>query len=329
MTAGLLPWQQQSWDRLEAQIVAGKPPHALLVSGPVDAGKSRFVEALAARWLCRKPGSPCGECSQCLLLAAGTHPDLYRLQPEDSAQIKVDQVRDLAEWASQTAQQGGNKIAVINPADRMNQQAANALLKTLEEPPAGTLLCLVTDQPARLLPTLRSRCQHIGCEVPARDAAIAWLQAELGTRDDLELLLDIAGGVPLRVLNLIDDDYLTLRRQLGDALAALATGAGSPLRVAADLGKADPLLVLDILYDLVADSLQFSATGGQVMKQSDLSDALAAYSRAVPAAGRHAFLDTIIEAKRGLSSTANPNVQMQLEWVFMSVAPSPGVAGGG
>jgi DNA polymerase-3 subunit delta' len=316
MSTDILPWHQEAWARVSEQISSERLPHAVLVSGPADSGKYLFTDALTRQLLCKK-ASACGECAQCHLLAAGTHPDLHNVGLEDSKQIRIEQIRDVINWVHQTPQQGGYKVCVISPADKLNVQSANALLKCLEEPPKNTLICLVTDKPMRLLPTLRSRCQRIDCRLPQRDEALSWLQQNTDTTIDVAVLLDIAGGVPLRVLNTIDDEFLTLRSQVAAQLGPLAVGDRSPIALAASFAKQDPLGVLDVLYQFVSDSIGFTLSEKQVVKSTDLIAELEVYSNAVGLDARYRFLDRITSAKASLLGTSNANAQMLLEWVFM------------
>ena len=172
------PWHEKVRQRIVHQYQNEKLAHALLFSGPTHLGKFDFACALSQLFLCSTPGmfAHCGECAACHLLAAGTHPDFRLVQPEDSRQIKIEQIRELIGWLSQTAQRGGLKIVIINPAQQMNHQSANALLKCLEEPSANTLIFLVTPRPGSLLPTIRSRCQQYAFPTPENDVSMNWLQ---------------------------------------------------------------------------------------------------------------------------------------------------------
>ena len=175
-----MPWQRERWQRLIQLQDSGRLPHALLISGPHGIGKQPLVEALIARTLCRNPGEvACGECHGCRMLAAGYHPDLISVAPvEKSRQIRIDAIRQVNGFVSQTAQQGGYRVIRIEPAEAMNVAASNALLKSLEEPGQRTLFVLVSDIASRLLPTLRSgsgcgslagyRCSPRSWPVPRR-----------------------------------------------------------------------------------------------------------------------------------------------------------------
>ncbi|HKI74426.1 MAG TPA: DNA polymerase III subunit, partial [Pseudomonadales bacterium] len=155
--AQFYPWHDKQKHQLMQLRTAEKLPHALLLSGPAWLGKQDFALATAAMLLCETPrdGMPCGDCPGCHLMAAGTHSDFRLIEPEDSRLIKIEQVRDLIEWVNQTPQRGGYKVVVVHPAESMNVNSANAMLKCLEEPTDRTLIMLVSDLPGRLLPTIR------------------------------------------------------------------------------------------------------------------------------------------------------------------------------
>lgn len=323
MSTEILPWHAPHWQRLCAQFNDGKPPHGILITGAVDSGKSLFVSNFSERLLCQGNQPPCGVCNQCNLVGAQTHPDLLNVTLQDSRQIKIEQIRDVIKWTNQTAQQGGWKICVVNPADKLNINAANALLKSLEEPPAKTLIILVTDQPSRLLPTLRSRCQHIDCQLPPRGEALDWLKSKTDTSSDVGLLLDIANGVPLRALNGIGEDYLALREAIASNLLSLSEGVRSPIRAASELKDADPLEVLSIAYLLVSDSIAYSLTTKKsdkeagLVKNIDLESMVKTYAGLDSIGDRYQLLDRIASARGMMLGTANANPQMLIEWVFL------------
>jgi DNA polymerase-3 subunit delta' len=252
-----LPWHQAQHLRIERQRAGGKLPHAMLFTGQRLLGKGGFATYLAASLLCRR-GDRCGECSGCHLFSAGSHPDVRFVMPEDSRAIVVDQIRALHDWMNQTAQQSGYRVAVVQPAQAMNLNAANAFLKGLEEPGRDTLLILVTDQPGRLLPTVRSRCQRVDFTLPPRDQAIGWLVGQ-GYVGDVELHLDLAGGNPIRVLTELGDEWFAARTALIDALTGALTGQ-PPAEMAA-LISADVAGYLRLWYTLVMDGVRLAMSG--------------------------------------------------------------------
>lgn len=206
----IFPWQQTIWARLMAG--ADRLPHALLLAGPAGGGKSEFARVLAERLLCETAqgaAMACGQCEACHWLAQDHHPDLRMVIPAadeesdaaeekpatKSTQIRIDQIRELADFLGVGAVRGGRRVVVINPAEAMNAATANALLKLLEEPPARTQFLLVSDEPRKLLPTVRSRTQVWSFAEPDRAAALAFLASE-GVKD-AATWLDVAGGMPL------------------------------------------------------------------------------------------------------------------------------------
>jgi DNA polymerase-3 subunit delta' len=205
----LLPWQEAPLAQLVAQ--RDQLAHAYLIHGPRGIGKHAFALGFAQALLCEAPrpdGLGCGVCAGCRYAMAGAHPDLMRLEllqtdPDTGLleavdQIAVDRVRALIDFAGITSHRHRAKVAVIAPADRMNPAAANALLKTLEEPPAGTYVILVSGAPGRLAPTILSRCRKLPAPRPSEAEARSWLAAQ-GVAEP-EIVLAQAGGAPLAAL---------------------------------------------------------------------------------------------------------------------------------
>jgi DNA polymerase-3 subunit delta' len=237
-------------------------PHALLVHGRSGLGKTVLARLFAQRLLCEGPADadlPCGTCPACAWFAQGNHPDFRILEPEAlaearepedeprkresetaSRQIRIDQVRELQDFLAIGTHRGGLRAVVVRPAEAMNTATANALLKSLEEPPPGTVFILVSSAPERLLPTVRSRCQKIPVAPASAADAIGWLRAR-GVAHDVEAALAYAANAPLAAL----ED--TEERAVRDAFVAgrLATGARDALELAdACQGVAPPRVVL-------------------------------------------------------------------------------------
>jgi DNA polymerase-3 subunit delta' len=232
----LLPWQRCQWEQMMQRKAAGRLPHALLCHGPAGLGKQLFAECLAQALLCNDPkldGSPCGFCRACRLFTAGNHPDFVRVEPAEEAKpIKVEQVRELCALLGYTSQFGGYKIVLLIPAERMNLNAANSLLKTLEEPPINSLLLLVTAVPSKLPATIRSRCQTLVFQQPSRQEAVDWLTPYLKGSNDPVLLLSLAGGAPLLARTYVNGDCLARRQELFDSFRKVVSGQVDPVRAA-------------------------------------------------------------------------------------------------
>ena len=162
MQIDLIATHAPVWTTIQQMLDKNRLPHALLFSGPRHAGILQFVNRLMAILVCQNPdGAPCGLCKPCHLLIQGTHPDIqYVRQDTPGSPIKIEQVRELQESVYQTPQCGTRRFIVIEPADRLNRSAANALLKILEEPPSHTLFILIAEQISSLPATIMSRCQQ-------------------------------------------------------------------------------------------------------------------------------------------------------------------------
>ncbi|WP_081683460.1 DNA polymerase III subunit delta' [Arenimonas composti] len=267
--APLAPWQQRIYLRVVTALEAQQLGHALLLGGAPAMGKREVARRLAMRLLCAKPGADgfaCGECRGCRLFRAGTHPDLHEISfglaqtGNFRSEIIVDQVRALAEWFSLTPQAGGAQVAIVCPAEAMNTAAANALLKTLEEPSRDRYLILVSDQPGRLAATIRSRCQKLEFRIPLRAEAEAWLRAA-GFADPGPAL-DAARGHPGVAADWLANDALALRADVLAALNALAGGRRSPVELAA-AWLADPRAGLRLRFaaELVHDAVAHQLAG--------------------------------------------------------------------
>jgi DNA polymerase III subunit delta' len=201
------PWNQPILDSLARR--AERLPHALLLHGPRGIGKLALAERASQLLLCEGTGRrPCDACDACRWFRAGNHPDFRRLEPEvlwmeppekPSIVIKVEQVRELAEFLYIGSHRGRLRVALVHPAEEMNENAANALLKGLEEPPAGAVFILVSHRPAQLLPTIRSRCVWVPVPLPPREAALEWLAGQ--DVKDAQRWLAYAGGAPLRAVD--------------------------------------------------------------------------------------------------------------------------------
>ena len=308
-----LPWLAEPL----AQTLAKQRGHALLVQGTDGVGVLPFVLTLAQAWLCEaldadRPGAdsgnggPCGRCASCKLIQSHLHPDLQVLMPEvlrrehawlrnddkaeaddskrkPSKQIRIDEVRSVIDWVFKTSARGRGKVVVLHPAASLNLQSANALLKTLEEPPAGTRIVLSAADPAWLLPTVRSRCQLLRLAAPAGAEAERWLTAQ-GVAD-AAVLLAACSGRPLDALALAKAGVLAEHwRALPAAVSRATPGAlaGWPLP-----------RVLDALHKLCHDAMAV-ATGatpryfpaGSVRAGAALP-ALAAWSRELDRIARH------------------------------------------
>jgi DNA polymerase-3 subunit delta' len=303
-----LPWLAEPLQ----QALARQRGHAVLLLGHEGVGVLPFALTLAQSWLCEaQPAGgaarkACGSCGSCKLVQNHLHPDLQVLMPEvlrrqhawllvddkaegdeakrkPSRQIRIDEVRSVIDWVFKTSARGRGKVVVLHPAEALNLQAANALLKTLEEPPPGTRLLLSTADPAWLLPTVRSRCQLLRMPVPSPDVASAWL-GEQGM-GDAGVLLAACSGRPLDAAAMADAG---LRAEHWLALpAALQRGQLGALQ-----GWSLPR-VLDALHKVCHDAMAVASAAPprffpaeSVPKGASL-EMLSAWSRELDRLARH------------------------------------------
>lgn len=271
----IFPWQAQQWQTLKQAQLAERLPHALLLSGPEGMGKATFADEWSRVMLCQAvtDGMPCHACHACRLIEGRAHPNVRWIEPEKSGSaIKVDQIREANEFISQSGLQGDSRIVVIHPADCLNVNAANALLKTLEEPSAGALMLLVCHQSERLPATILSRCQRIVFTRPDKKMASDWLAAALPDKGvDADLLLSLAHGAPLAALKWYEEDVLTVRQALCQDLIALAEKRGDPLKAAAKWSDGEPLRLIDFVLSWVMDLQRLQTGGAAVINQDHLS----------------------------------------------------------
>jgi DNA polymerase-3 subunit delta' len=353
-------WHTGAWAALQARA-ASQLPHALLLSGDAGIGKRRFADAFAAGLLCQAVeagGFACGVCKSCMLVTAGSHPDLMVLVPEalrtrvfdgeaepdgsgkkrkPSVEIRIDDVRALIAFAAQTSQFGGRRVVVIDPAQAMNVNAANALLKTLEEPGAGLLLLLVCDAPAALPATVRSRCQRVRLPAPARADALAWLAAITGDDARAQALL-AAAGTPTRALALLEDDgWVAQRRVLASLLVDALSGSGSAVRfaevaakatkVADDGEQASEPLLLDWLPSFLTDAVLLAAGAPLArLRNADLVNELRRLVEARTTQPLFLLADDLSRMRQQMQSSAG--LSRQLLWEEVLLRWSPRTRGG-
>lgn len=303
----IFPWQDSLLNQLRDR--QAWQPHALLIHGPAGIGKLALAEHYAQSLLCESTDprrAPCGECDGCRWFVAGSHPDFRRLEPESlarrpedveepedpapaagkrakpSAEIKVDQVRALDGFLNLKSHRGVRRVALVHPAEDMNPNAANALLKGLEEPPPGAFFLLVAHRPARLLATIRSRCVAVPVPTPDPKASRAWLSQQ-GVGDSGPWLA-FASGAPLLALQYAQGS--------GEALArtreALLAGDREALREVNDREQLEALA--EVLQKHALDVAFASYCGTAKFGEAKPSANGAAWLRYARKAGRNRAL---------------------------------------
>jgi DNA polymerase-3 subunit delta' len=326
----LYPWLEPHWQRLAACLQQGRFPHALLVTGLPGTGKRDFADFLSKALLCeaREAGRrPCGHCDGCQFAAAGTHPDFFNVTfavdektGKLSSVIKIDQIRTLSESLALSRHGGAHKVAILQPADALNINAANSLLKTLEEPADNTVLILVSAQPGRLPATVRSRCQQLRVEAPAERDGLQWLQQRYDGPQP-EVFLRLAHGAPLRALELARDNALEERRERFEALLGLREGRADVVALAQAWAKDEDLKGLHWLRGWLMDLLRVRLTGEAGMIHSiDLAERLVPLAQRLDSRVMFEQLDRLNRLLR--QDNTSLNRQLMTEDVLLAWADS-------
>jgi DNA polymerase-3 subunit delta' len=324
------PWHRAALQRLLAD--RARLPHALLVCGRAGIGKTEFARALGAGALCEasRDGLACGACPSCHWLSQGNHPDYREIVPEAAEEeaegeevsaakaekarsvvIKIDQIRAVADFIALSTHRSGFRVLLLHPAESMQPAAANALLKTLEEPPPHTLIVLVSDQPARLLATIRSRCRIVSLAAPPEKEALEWLRAE-GVAHP-ETVLATAGGAPLLARDLAKPGEAELRKRILTELAR--PGGADPLQFAASVERGMVERLIYWMQTWVQDLVRVKLSSG-IRHHRDFAAALQSRAQSSDIEALFA-LDRELASARGLAS--HPlNARLLVEHLLMA-----------
>ncbi len=254
----LLPWQGPIWHDLLKRHQSAGLPHAMLLTGSAGIGKHELALYTAQWLLCRESGSkPCGTCHSCQLWAAGSHPDFMLCLPEDgSRQIRIDAVRKVNDFLAQTPQISHCQVVILSPAEVMNTNAANALLKTLEEPPGESYLLLETERFGSVLPTIRSRCQRLVLPVPPLEESLSWLR-EQGIDDHrAQEALRLSQGAPLAARDWLQEDRGRQQQQWLQQLGQWGRGETTLQPLAESWSKIEISDVTYWFYTVLSDCLK-------------------------------------------------------------------------
>jgi DNA polymerase III subunit delta' len=242
LSANELPWLAEAQQRLRTAASAGRLPHSLLLLSPPGLGAEQLASWVTGLALCEcAQPRPCGVCASCLLLKADSHPDSHVVRLEDDAQqIKVDQVRDLIESLSLKSYRGGFKVGIIEGAEALNANGANAFLKTLEEPTANTVLVMIARPNHRLPATIASRCLRISLRAPGKEQALAWLATRSTTTKNWSAALALSGGAPLMAMDMEAAGLDALHEEMQRSMGQLGSGAVDVSLLAESWSRSNP-----------------------------------------------------------------------------------------
>ena len=334
MSIDILPWHQVALAELLSRRAS--LPHALLVYGRAGVGKLEFARAIAQSLLCESPenGIACGKCLACGWFREGNHPDFRELFPEalgeddadgegesehnadapagtdakvktKSKEIKIEQVRDIAGLMTLTTHRAGFRVLLVHPAETMVPAAANALLKTLEEPPPQTVILLVTDRIGRLMATIKSRCQRLLVPAPNEEIALQWLADQ--SVDDPQGALSQAGGAPLDAIIFADADYQADRKSF---VQILSDRNADYLAAAQSFEKRELVNILDWLQTWVGD-LALSRFTGEVRYHRDQRAAISRIATRMNVPALFRYESQLRQARRSVHHPLNRRLLLE------------------
>lgn len=317
-----MPWLQKPWQFIQKRLTERRLPHALLVTGENGVGKRAWADAVSGLLLCATPwqvesGQPvaCGQCRQCELFAASSHPDVRVFAPEKSRMIRIEQIRALSAFAVSSPQVSERKVAIIDRADQLNINSANALLKTLEEPVADFVLLLLQESGRPVLPTIRSRCQVVALPVPSAQQAERWLARRVSELDEkqqpsAELMaksLMLSGNAPRLALEYATGEFPALRDEAFNRFRQFMRGqvaVGEAAKAFKALGMESTLWLFE---GWAADLARLSA-GGQA-NDREAGEMLGFLAGINPAWRAHELLDLVRDARAAGVYNVNPELE--------------------
>ncbi|HEY8094843.1 MAG TPA: DNA polymerase III subunit delta' [Methylobacter sp.] len=320
-----LPWQLHQWEHLCSYIAQKRIPQALLITGNKGLGKQQLAQQFAVALLCATPkadGTACGHCSSCLLVNADTHPDFIQVQPEEEGKgIAIGQIRSLITRLTLKPQFESYRVVIINPADMMNNAAANAFLKCLEEPTERTSIILISEKPGKLPATIISRCQKLAIPTPDKETVVDWLAGTLrsdGAKEVLYCNVSLAQGAPLLALDYANDKTLAMRNECFEAWMAIAKQRKSPVNVAEDWHKLPAASLIFWLTSWTIDLIKcLYHTQVENLYNPDLNAPLQELSKRLELKGLYKLYDLLLLGRQRLDTQINKQLlfeEILIQW---------------
>jgi DNA polymerase-3 subunit delta' len=316
------PWHQSSWDKIVTARSNNHLPHALLLSGAEGIGKLDFAKKLVTSFLCTAPinNKACQNCQSCKTYHSGANPDFLNIELlEGKQQIGVDQIRKLSEFINYTRSFNAYRVVLLNPVERMNQNSANSLLKSLEEPASNTIIILVATHLSRILPTIKSRCQLITLASPSRKQAITWMKAQSPELSNAEECLSMAHGHPVTALKITEEDQSN-RQGFAEELLAVCQQQKTITEVAKKWEKFDHSELLNWQITWVQSFIkkQMIPTLDDTAEAHNLSEVLSKLSDTVSEHHQWSLYQQLIMQKQYIHTSVNSLLfieTMLLLWV--------------
>ncbi len=317
------PWLQKEQSQLQTYLNQRRIPQALLISGAAGMGKFQLALFFARMLMCESPlvgPQACGQCPACQLLNAETHPDLMLIQPEEKGkQLTINLIRQLLEKLTLKPQYQAQRVVIIRQADALNNAAANAFLKCLEEPGERTSIILLAEKPYRLSATIRSRCQKMPMKLSDRQSAIVWLNNQHLAQP--EALLEMAQGGPLTAQYFGEQNYLELQTTLLEDWLKVADAAGDISELVESWQKQTSVtlpMILRWLGEWVALLIKLKYG---LAEKNDHKFSLQERAERLNLKSLYQFYDFLLLSRRQLESAVNPQLLMEqvlIEWQMIN-----------
>jgi DNA polymerase-3 subunit delta' len=326
----VLPWQQKNWAHLCDYRTQNRVPQALLITGNKGLGKQSLANQFAFSLLCAQPqdnGLSCGHCASCLLLNAETHPDFIQLRPEEPGKaITVGQIRSLLTRLTLKPQFESYRAVIVSPADLMNNAAANAFLKCLEEPTARTVILLITDKPAQLPATIVSRCQKLAIAKPRKEAVFAWLKQQNVEMlpGDIAALYGLAQGSPLLALDYARNGTLTVRNDCFKAWMDIAKQLRHPVNIAEDWQKLPESPLMFWITSWIIDTIKCCyPIKADWLYNPDLKESLQELSQQLELRELYKLYDLMLISRQRLNTQINKHTMFEeilIKWFELNLS---------
>ncbi len=311
----IFPWQQSHWNLFNQYLIQNRVPQALLINGAKGLGKQQLAYSFAKALLCnqRLPNAQsCGQCSRCKLFNAKTHPDFINVSPEEGSKIiGIDRIRELIITLALKPQFENYRVVLINPADKLNNAAANAFLKCLEEPNERTCVILLAESLSKLPATILSRCQKMTLTKPKREIANAWLNQQQ-VIENKTLLLNLAQGAPLLANEYAKANILPLRQQCFSDWLNIANGQLNPIEIAEKWYKQQVSLILFWLISWSCDLIKcFYQTQTINLYNPDLQISLQELVGRLKLKDIYHFYDNLLQSRQKMDSQINQQLMFE------------------
>ena len=309
-------WHKKTWDQFSSAYAQNHLPHAILLTGPQGVGKSLFSQKLVKSLLCENPVAEswhaCNQCQGCKTYDSGANPDFMSVQLlEEKQQIGVDQIRQVSRFLSYSRSFNAYRVVLIHPAERMNQHAANSLLKSLEEPGDNTIIILTATHLSNITPTIKSRSQLLILSMPERNRAIEWLRTQKPDLENIEELLEISHGSPLIALN-TSAETIEKRKELATDLLDVLEKNVSLTEIAKKWEKFDLETMLDWQIIWLQNILKRSSTANSISLQSAFqSKILAKLYKEIPVNSQWDLYQQLVLKKKILHTSVNAQINIE------------------